>query len=216
MRLAARAELEMKHETYYQNTRSDVIGLIPEGARRLLEIGCGAGNTGALAKARTGAEVVGVELSAAAATEAERVLDRVVRGDVETLAFDFPEGYFDCIVCADVLEHLKDPWAVLRKLRPLLADEGRVVASIPNLQHLKPVLKIILDRFEYEEVGLLDITHLRFFTLSTIKGLFDETGYRIERIVPVRSRKMSLLTTFSLGALRKFTTFQYLVVAVKA
>lgn len=207
----------MKHESYYRHARADVVALIPVGARRLLEIGCGVGNTAMLAKARVGlSEVVGVELSSSAAAEAERVLDRVVCGDVEDIPLDFPEGYFDCVVCADVLEHLKDPWAVLRKIRPLLSDEGALVASIPNLQHLKPVLKILSDRFEYEEAGLLDSTHLRFFTLSTIRSLFRETGYCVERIVPVRSRKMFALTALSLGALRKFTTFQYLVVTRKS
>ena len=207
----------MKHESYYQNARGDVVALIPRGTRRVLEIGCGAGNTAALAKAEAGvAEVCGVELSPRAAEAAGRILDRVVCGDVETLELDFPAGYFDCVVCADVLEHLRDPWATLRKLRPLLADDGCVVASIPNLQHLKPVLKILLDRFQYEDAGLLDSTHLRFFTLSTIKSLFAETGYRVERVRPVRSRKMSLLTTLSLGALRKFTVFQYLVIARKS
>ena len=206
----------MKHEDYYRNARPDVVALIPADTRRLLEVGCGAGNAGALAKARLGvSEAIGVELSPSAAAEAETLLDRVIRGDVETIALDFPEGYFDCVVFADVLEHLKDPWAVLRKIRPLLSDDGCVVASIPNLQHLKPVLKILFDRFQYEEAGLLDSTHLRFFTLSTIKSLFGETGYRVERVVPVRSRKMSLLKNLSLGTLRKFTTFQYLVVARK-
>lgn len=206
----------MKHESYYRNARADVVALIPAGTRRLLEIGCGVGNTSALAKARAGVtEAVGVELYPSVATEAERVLDRVVCGDVESVTLDFPEGYFDCVVCADVLEHLKDPWGVLRRLRPLLSDGGRVVASIPNLQHFKPVLKILLDRFEYEPEGLLDSTHLRFFTLSTIRKLFAETGYRVERVVPVRSRKMSLVATLSLGTLRKFATFRYLVVARK-
>jgi 2-polyprenyl-3-methyl-5-hydroxy-6-metoxy-1,4-benzoquinol methylase len=206
----------MKHDAYYRHARADVVALIPGGTRHLLEIGCGTGNTGALAKARMGVnEAVGVELSSAAAAEAESVLDRVVCCDVEATALNFPESYFDCVICADVLEHLKDPWAVLRKLRPIISDDGCVVASIPNLQHLKPVLKILLDRFEYEEAGLLDSTHLRFFTLSTIKSLFSETGYRIERVVPVRSRKMLLLTILSLGILRKFTIFQYLVVARK-
>ena len=206
----------MKHPSYYQNARADVVALIPRGARRVLEVGCGAGNTAALVKERAGvAEVCGVELSPHAAEAARRILDRVVCGDVETLELDFPAGHFDCVVCADVLEHLRDPWAALRKLRPLLADGGVVVASIPNLQHLKPVLKILSDRFQYEEEGLLDSTHLRFFTLSTIKRLFAETGYRVERVASVRSRKMALLTTLSLGALGKFTTFQYLVTARK-
>lgn len=206
----------MKHEDYYRNARPDVVGMVPAGVRRVLEVGCGAGRTAALLKGRAGvAEVVGVELSPGAAAEAASVLDRVVCGDVETLALDFPAGHFDCVVCADVLEHLRDPWAVLRRLRPFVAEGGAVVASIPNLQHLKPVLKILTDRFQYEEAGLLDSTHLRFFTLSTIRTLFAETGYRVERVESVRSRKMSLITALSLGALRKFTAFQYLVVARK-
>jgi 2-polyprenyl-3-methyl-5-hydroxy-6-metoxy-1,4-benzoquinol methylase len=141
----------------------------------------------------------------------------VITGDIEDLNLDFPEGYFDCILCADVLEHTKNPWEVLRKLYGYLDDEGILIASIPNIRHIVPILKILFDRFEYEESGILDKTHLRFFTLHTMKQMFEENGYRITRIESNRSSswKFWLLNLFSIGLMRQLSIYQYVIVAQK-
>jgi 2-polyprenyl-3-methyl-5-hydroxy-6-metoxy-1,4-benzoquinol methylase len=131
--------------------------------------------------------------------------------------FDCPDQYFDCIICADVLEHTRDPWIVLKRLMRILQDEGVIIVSLPNLRHLSCILKIITDRFEYEREGILDKTHLRFFTLHTMRKLFDETGYEIRQIAENRSRRWQfrLLDALSLGLMRPFSVYQYLFVLKK-
>ncbi|GIV55221.1 MAG: hypothetical protein KatS3mg039_1739 [Candidatus Kapaibacterium sp.] len=201
---------------YYDLVRTDVVRHVPPTARRLLDIGCGAGLTARYAKDTLGLEeVVGIEFVPEIAEQAAARLDRVFCGDVETMALDFPAGYFDCILCADVLEHLRDPWALLRRLRPLLSSTGVLVASIPNLRHARVLAKILLDRFEYEPSGILDRTHLRFFTQHTIEQLFRSSGYTADFVSANRSRswKFFLLNLTTLGLARPFSIVQYLVVA---
>src|SRR6185503_4542900 len=154
-----------KERAYYGLVRKELVDLIPMGTKRLLDVGCGEGDTALEAKRRFGLEVVGIELHAPAAAIAATKLNRVIVGDVEQVEIDYPERHFDCILCADVLEHTKDPWEVLRRLRRYLSDGGVLIASISNLRHISPVMKILLDRFEYQDSGILDRTHLRFFTL---------------------------------------------------
>jgi 2-polyprenyl-3-methyl-5-hydroxy-6-metoxy-1,4-benzoquinol methylase len=207
-----------KKNSYYGFVRLNIIDLIPKSTKHLLDVGCGTGDTGIAAKQQLGLqEVVGIEFYEAAALVAQTKLDRVIVGDIESLKLDFPQGYFDCVVCADVLEHTKDPWHVLRTLRQLLQDEGVLIASIPNIRHIVPMLQIITDRFEYEESGILDKTHLRFFTLHTIRQMFNETGYLIQQVNTNRSIgwKFKLMNLFSLGLMRQFSIYQFIVVAKK-
>ncbi len=201
---------------YYHLVRHDVLQYIPATTQRLLDIGCGAGLSAKYAKDAHGIEeALGIEYVPAIAQQAAERLDRVFCGDVETMDLDFPHGYFDCILCADVLEHLRDPWALLRRLRPLLSPKGVLVASIPNLRHARVLAKIIFDRFEYEQSGILDRTHLRFFTRHTIEQLFSSTGYSVEFVGYNRSRswKFTLLETLTMGLARPFSIVQYIVVA---
>ena len=207
-----------KNNSYYGLVREEILALIPKNARRLLDVGCGSGDTSRAAKDRLGLqEAVGIELFESAASAARVKLDRVIVGDIEELELDFSDGYFDCILCADVLEHTKDPWLNLRKIRQFLADDGVLIVSLPNLRHIVPVLKIIFDRLEYEESGILDKTHLRFFSLHTMRNMFRETGFTIQQIETNRSRswKFKLLHLFSLGLLRPFSVFQYIFVLKK-
>jgi len=210
---------EDKIETYYGLARRDVLAFIRNNPRRILDVGCGRGDTGSLAKKMFNAdEVVGIEHFESAAEDARRKLDRVILGNIEQLTLDFPSGYFDCIVCADVLEHTQDPWAVLEKLKIYMNDNGILVASIPNIQHIYPVLKILRNRFEYEANGILDKTHLRFFTRHTIEGMFQETGFAIEQMGENRSVsiKLKLANALTFGLFRNFTVNQYLIVARKS
>ena len=209
----------VKADPYYGVLRNDILDLVPRTSRKLLDVGCAEGETGAAAKLRCGpgAEVVGIEAHEPAAQIARNRLDRVLMGDVELLTLDVPDRYFDCILCSDVLEHTKNPWAVLESLRRVLSDDGVLIASLPNLRHIVPILKIVADRFEYEPSGILDRTHLRFFTQHTMRKLLADSGFRIKRVSANRSKswKFTLLNILSLGLLRPFSVYQYVFVCTK-
>jgi SAM-dependent methyltransferase len=203
--------------SYYIQARPDVADLVPAECRRVLEIGCGAGELGRLLKQR-GHYVAGVELVAEAAETARRHLDQVVTADVEAGGLPFPTGSFDALVFADVLEHLIDPWRVLRETVGLLAPGGRVIASIPNVQNADVIWRLLRGRWDYRERGILDRGHLRFFTLHGIRGLFEQAGLTLEH-VGCRYRRTWLREAVCLltaGVARAFFTRQYLVVGRKA
>ena len=207
-----------KNTEYYSFMRDDIISLIPPETQRLLDVGCGNGVTGFTAKQLFGIkEIVGIEIYKPAAEIAKTKLDKVIFGDVERVKLNFPECYFDCIICADVLEHTRDPWQVLKKLHFYLRDDGVLIASIPNLRHIVPILKIVFNRFEYEESGIMDKTHLRFFTLHTIENIFKNTGYHIMQISTrcSNSWKFKLLNFCSLGIMRPFSISEYLLIVKK-
>lgn len=201
-------------DSYYALVRNDVLALLPPNTRCLLDVGCSNGATAATAKEKHGVEIaVGIELFPEAAAIARTRLDTVIEGNIEEMNLPFDDGYFDAIFCADVLEHLQNPWQALVKLRRVLAPNGVVIASIPHIGHATSVFKILFDRFEYEEYGILDKTHLRFFTLHTIKKMFDDAGFRIEEVCEMRSRswKFALLRIATLGLFPRLAVYQYLV-----
>jgi 2-polyprenyl-3-methyl-5-hydroxy-6-metoxy-1,4-benzoquinol methylase len=164
------------------NTHANVIRLVGEG-RRVLELGPASGYMSEILRER-GCTVVGVELDADMASQAARFCERVIVGDLDTLDLDeeLGEDRFDVIVAADVLEHLKDPLQALRALRAFLRPEGYFVASLPNIAHASVRLALLEGRFDYRDLGLLDRTHLRFFTHQSIALLFDEAELAVLEI----------------------------------
>jgi SAM-dependent methyltransferase len=164
------------------STHNLVLGLVEPGSR-VLEFGCATGYMSRALRDRLGATVVGVELNAEAARLAEDQCARVLVGDAEELDLEaeLAGERFDAILFADVLEHLRDPAAVLRRVTPLLADGGVVVASIPNVAHAAVRLALLGGAFRYREQGLLDESHLRFFTRDGVQDLFEGSGYIITR-----------------------------------
>jgi 2-polyprenyl-3-methyl-5-hydroxy-6-metoxy-1,4-benzoquinol methylase len=162
---------------YFEFARPELLELVPPTARRVLEVGCGAGKLGESIKLRQDAEVVGIELVPEAAERARDRLDEVHLGDAETLPLDFTDEPFDCVVCGDVLEHMREPETFLRRVRGWLEPDGVLVASIPNVRHHSIVSALLEGNWTYEPAGLLDETHLRFFTRSDILDLFEDAGY---------------------------------------
>ncbi len=202
---------------YYEQARPEVAALVPAECRRVLEVGCAGGELGRLLRAR-GHHVTGIELVPEMAERARRWLDRVETADIETDGFPFPPASFDAVIFADVLEHLIDPWRVLREAADVLADEGVVVASIPNVQNLDVLRRLLCGRWEYRERGILDRGHLRFFTLHTIRDLFAQAGLTLEHVGHRyrRSWWRELLCFVSAGRAWAFWTRQYLVVGRKS
>ncbi len=183
-------DISAKPDKYYRGSRQEMLGFIPQGVRRLLEIGCGDAEFAKLVKTELAAEVWGIELNRKAAERAASKIDKVLVGDIEQDEFDMPKEYFDCIVFNDVLEHLRDPWIVLQKVRMALKDDGYVVASIPNVRYFDNMKTLLKHKeWRYETAGILDWTHLRFFTINSMRELFECCGYEVVSIDGVRGRK---------------------------
>ncbi len=203
-------------ESYY-NYRADLLQLVPKIYGNVLDVGCGEGNYAVYLKKRGAAFIAGVEIDSEAAAAARKKMDFVYAGSAEE-KLPFEQGQFDLIICADVLEHLIDPWEALRNLKKLLVPDGHLLVSMPNLRYA-PVLYNILIRglFRYKISGVLDYTHLRFFTLSTMKELIEESGFEIVKLGRPAKDKIYLgLNLLTLGLFNDFLTMQYYILARSA
>lgn len=172
---------------YHAQARPEVVAMVPVTASRILDIGCGTGALGSRLKAERPVEVIGVEVDPVAAEAASRVLDCVHAGDIETLALPYAKGSFDGIILADILEHLRDPWGLLGRLSPLLSPDGRLIASLPNVRHWSVVRGLLEGDWTYLPAGILDRTHLRFFTRRSGQSLIESAGLCVIRTEPIRS-----------------------------
>ena len=168
---------------YHGWAQTQLFELFSHPPRRLLDIGCGAGATGAAVKqVFPAATVFGIELNRAAAQAAAQRLDHVATGrfeDIDLEALGIAPGSLDTVIVADVLEHMYDPWGVLVRLRPYLTADAQIIASIPNIRNLVAMEGLAQGNWRYEAFGLLDVTHIRFFTAREIRRFFHETGYRV-------------------------------------
>lgn len=170
---------------YYMGDRPELRRLVPMATRRVLEVGCAAGGFGAaLKRDRPGIEVVGVEYNRKAALHAAKRMDVVLQGSIDDMPdFPYPQGYFDCFVFGDVLEHLPDPEQTLRNLMPYLKDGGHIVLSLPNVRHYEVVWDLLVNgKWTYLDAGILDRTHLRFFTYDEIEAMITRLGLRLETV----------------------------------
>jgi len=165
----------------------DLLGLIPRNASSVIEVGC---SSGALAreykKVNPGCRYVGIELVPEYAELARRHCDEVIVSDIEVLDAAFFERTpaYQCWIFGDSLEHLRDPWLLLSKIRAAVPKEGCVVACIPNAQHWSVQVRLSCGEFRYEESGLLDRTHLRWFTRMTIIEMFHAARFTIAEGLP--------------------------------
>jgi SAM-dependent methyltransferase len=173
--------LTPKAATYYASDRSDFLNWVGADHGRVLDIGCGAGSNAFWYRNHGASEIVGIEIDPASAALSAVVFDRVICGPVET-AIDELEGSFDLIVCADVLEHLVDPWTVIRQLGRVVHAGSNLAISMPNIRFIPALARIAVGRgFTYEDQGIFDITHLRFFTRRDMELALREGGWVPER-----------------------------------
>lgn len=202
-----------------------MLSFVPTNCSRLLDVGCGTGTFGASLKKSREIEVWGVEPFASAAAIAAGKLDRVITGSFgpET---DLPTGAFDCIVFNDVLEHMVEPELALRYAKLLLSAGGTILASIPNIRHFPLLWQLgVRGNWEYGDCGLLDRTHLRFFTKSSILRMFQNEGYAVKSIsginpyigIPSASRRLWLAYRVANALfMGKFADLKFLQFAVVA
>jgi 2-polyprenyl-3-methyl-5-hydroxy-6-metoxy-1,4-benzoquinol methylase len=206
---------DQKYLDYFSSIRSEILDLCPVYSKRVLEVGCGSGHTLAMLKEnKRCAETIGIELFEAAADEARDRVDKIYRMDVEKSPMPEQIGQFDLILLLDILEHLVDPWSFLQRLTDQhLAVKGKVVVSLPNARHFSLVLPLLFGQFNYVERGILDKTHLRFFTKSSAIKLLHSANLNIEATKAtslgshLNSGKLNLLT---LGLFSGFLASQYI------
>lgn len=167
---------------YYGDPRPDIQAVVSVRGRRILDVGCGGGTLAAALKTAGAAFVAGVEQHADAAARARPLLDALVEGDLLTAKLSFAPSSFDYIIFADVLEHLPDPESALRRYLPLLAREGRIVVSVPNMRFYLVLLRLLIDRWSYTDSGIRDRTHLRVFTRRSLLALLESAGLQVERL----------------------------------
>ena len=185
---------------------------------RVLDVGC---STGYLAERlqQRGSTVIGLEMDERAAELARRFCEAVYVGDIETMELPFEPGSFDAIVCGDLIEHLRDPQAVLSRLRPLLKPGGRLVLSTPNIANWAMRVGLLFGRFRYTEWGILDQTHTHLFTRKTLEETLRAAGYRITVFdftapVPVLSTPRVEGMAHVIGRLRpSLLAYQFVVAA---
>jgi len=214
-----------KPDYYLDHVVWEVISEIPEGPHKVLDLGCGGGLTGFMLKQMGKAsEVIGIEISEEAAGRAMGRVDRVIIGNIEQMKFPFPEDDFDFIVLGDVLEHLIDPWEFLYKLKKYLRPSGRIIATMPNVRCWRVVCPLIFKGdWLYEEYGVLDKSHLRFFTKKMMLSLFQDSGLVVYKIVAMMDKntitgyssktKTAFIDGITLGIFRDFLAPQYLIVS---
>lgn len=211
------------NDRYYDTARREILPWLPPKVSRMLDVGCGAGATTALVKqARQVGWAGGIEYVPEVAAAAEAVLDRVWKGDAAAapLEAEIAQGSLDLVLCLDVLEHMADPWTMVRRLSALVAPGGRLIVSVPNIRHWKFIWRLAArGDFAYRDAGLLDRTHLRFFVratateLATCGGLSLVAAGSAQRWPASDPRRWLALA--SAGALEEVMAKQWLVVAEK-
>lgn len=177
---------EKENKAYYQCPRRELEPFVPIHTRRLLDVGCGQGLLAStLKRERRLEEASGIEIIESAWREARQVLDTCLLGSIEEMELPFPEEHFDCIICADVLEHLVEPSEALRKLGRVLAPDGSIVISIPNIRYHEVVRMLAAGAWSYMEAGIMDSTHLRFFCGPDLYTLVEDAGLEVAALQPL-------------------------------
>ncbi len=213
---------ESKPADYFEQSRPEMLRFVPPDCQRVLDVGCSQGNFGAMLKKTRKLEVWGIEPVATAAAEAATKLDHVIEGAFAPET-ELPRENFDAIFFNDVIEHLYDPAAALQLARNLLKPGGAVIASIPNIRHFPTMWELIVRKeWRYCDSGILDRTHLRFFTQKSILALFTDCSFRVERIEginppsPGAARKWHLFNIINALTFNAIEDMKYLQFAVVA
>lgn len=200
------------HAVYARSTRLDILPLFDRPYAHILDIGCASGTTGALLKKQAlCSRVTGIEPFADHIPLALAQLDRVYHATVEQALAELLPEQFDCILCLDVLEHLVDPWSVWQKLPDLLKPSGIIICSIPNIQHYSVSLPLVLcGKWRYSPAGLLDCSHLRFFTKEGVQELLNMSALSHEIFKANMGQTARILNRLSFGLLSGILSYQYL------
>lgn len=206
----------LKEPDYFGHARREIESLLPPELSRVLEIGCGNGATLEWLKREKGCRwACGIEIAEEPAEKAKEIADFFIQGDIERIDIPITRGSLDLVLCLDVLEHLYDPWNVVERLSMLLRPGGIMISSIPNVRHPSVVIPLLFfNKWDYVPAGILDRTHLRFFTRETAIELFEPSGLKVDKIKPTMLERNSwkgMLNILTLRLFQNFLAWQFLL-----
>ncbi len=205
---------EYELDNYYHGQRNEMLEFIPVNAVRILEVGCGEGGFAKLLKSiNNELEIWGVEINPEAAEKGKDIFKEIFVGDVFKYMDKLPDDYFDCIIFNDVIEHVVDPYSLLTAMKRKLSPAGVISCSIPNIRHYNELFSLVFKKqWRYEDAGILDRTHLRFFTGRSIREMFDELGFDMVKMKGLNRsthRTINIINIISLGWLSDTLYLQY-------
>jgi 2-polyprenyl-3-methyl-5-hydroxy-6-metoxy-1,4-benzoquinol methylase len=208
--------MEVQAEGYYGSVRGDLVDWLPRPVGRVLDVGCGEGASAPALRAAGATSITGIEVVQEVAEAARTRLDEVLVGTVEE-QLDHVEGPFDTIVVWDVLEHLVDPYSIVRRLRDVAAPGGRLEVSVPNARHFSLVVDLVLHgTFRYGEWGHRDRTHLRWFTRRDLVALLQDNGWRVRGTSHPTLARTQWLDRLTAGRSTEFLAGQFYALAERA
>jgi 2-polyprenyl-3-methyl-5-hydroxy-6-metoxy-1,4-benzoquinol methylase len=213
-----------KSQEYFSSARLDLIPFIPaKQNNKILELGAGGGDT--LIKIKhmgLASEVVGIELfDMPNSNQKHAAIDQLIIGNIEHMELNLPENYFDAIICGDVLEHLIDPWTVVKKIVKFLKKDGVIIVSAPNLREYRTLSKIVFKGdFSYTKAGIMDKTHLRFFCKKNLVQLLNTPGLKLIKVASnidsyPSTTKTKIFNAFTFNLFYDFFVTQFYLVAQK-
>jgi len=202
--------------SYYTHLRRSVLDYVPKTAKCVLSVGCANGITEA-ELVKQGMKVVGVEINREAAEMARQRGLIILEGDVSEINVNINDELYDCIIYADVLEHLPDPFGVLKRHVDLLCPNGTVIISVPNFRHYSVLWQLFIGgQVHYVDAGIMDRTHLRITTRKMVLEWFELAGVRLTFLkYGIPGRRNRLVFAALLGMFREFIATQIVVVGRK-
>lgn len=201
----------MESREYYEDPRHEMEYFLKDAPKRSIEFGCSNGRFSERVKQKFQTETWGIDIDKDSIDIAKNNLDKVFCGDAMELIESLPKNYFDCLICNDFIEHIPSPKLFFEKIKPCLTEDATLICSLPNVRYWKHVIRyLFLKDWKYKKSGILDYTHLRFFTKKSMRRSMKEWGFEIEIIKGIRQTKSPFFYLFSLLTLFYIWDMRYL------
>ena len=189
----------MENREYYESSRPEMLAFIDCPPQRCMEFGCSSGGFSALVKEKFGCETWGADIDRKSVEMAKTMLDRVFLGDAFEVIKELPDNSFDCLICNDIIEHLYSPERFFEEVKRCLTKDAILICSLPNVRHWKTFNRyLFLKDWKYKKSGILDYTHLRFFTRKSMKRAIKDWGFKLEKMKGIRPTKSPFFYLFAL------------------
>jgi 2-polyprenyl-3-methyl-5-hydroxy-6-metoxy-1,4-benzoquinol methylase len=202
----------LNNNNYYAHSRPEMIKFVSKKHRKILDVGCGEGCFSSLLRSkRKNIEIWGIEMDSEAVKKSTSRVDHLIFGDVNRVVEELPDNYFECIIFNDVLEHMADPYCLLEKIKSKLSSDGTIVCSIPNVRHIRVLRDLLIKKnWRYSDAGVLDRTHLRFFTKKSIIEMFDNLNYNIVKMEGIHATSPFIFIPFNIINLGFFSDSRFI------